>query len=255
MRIVWQALAVAAIMGGLPGPAAAAPARVAQAVAATAGRSADNVALDASRKPAELLRFFGLRRGARVADLFGANGYWAEIIAPAVGSRGQVTVWQPTQFLDEERRAAFAAGAGKNRNVVLISSPFEAPELPPAAFDFMLINLDYHDVYWESAERGIPRMDPQAWLARLHSAMKPGGVVGVVDHAAATGSEPRESVEKLHRIDPAIVRADFERAGFVLEGTSDLLANPADDHSKTVFDKAVRGKTDRFVMKFRKPRS
>ncbi len=255
MRMTWQLLVAAAIVTGTPVGAAAAPARVEQAVAATGQRSADNVALDASRKPAELLQFFGLRRGSKVADMFGANGYWAEIIAPAIGSRGRVTVWQPTQFLDNERRARFASGAGRNGNVVLISSPFEAPDLPPAAFDFMLINLDYHDVYWENAERGIPRMDPQAWLARLHSAIKPGGVIGVVDHVATTGSEPRESVEKLHRIDPAIVRADFERAGFVLEGTSDLLANPADDHSKTVFDKAVRGKTDRFVMKFRKPKA
>lgn len=255
MRKMWRAMTAVMIAAGTPVAAEAAPARIGQAVAATAQRSPDNVALDASRKPAELLKFFGLRRGAKVADMFGANGYWAEIIAPAIGPRGTLTVWQPTQFLNDERKASFAAGAGRNRNVVLISSPFEAPDLPAGAFDFMLINLDYHDVYWENAERGIPRMDPQSWLARLHAAMKPGGVIGVVDHAAKSGSEPRESVEKLHRIDPAIVRADFERAGFILEGTSDLLANPADDHSRNVFEKDIRGKTDRFIMKFRKPRA
>lgn len=255
MREKWVVVAAAMLLAGVPAVAGAAPARVEQAVSATAVRSTDNVALDESRKPAELLSFFGLQRGASVADMFGANGYWAEIIAPSIGSRGKLTVWQPTQFYNEERRAAFVTGAGRNRNVTLLTSPFEAPELPAQAFDFMLINLDYHDVYWESAERGIPRMDPQAWLARIHAAMKPGGVVGIVDHSAAAGSDPRVTVEKLHRIDPAIVRADFEKAGFVLEGTSDLLANAADDRSKSVFDKEIRGKTDRFIFKFRKPRT
>ncbi len=252
MRKLGFAVALAVLAMAAP-LAATAPARVEQAVAATAQRSEDNVALDASRKPAEVLAFFGLRRGARVLDLFGGNGYWAEIMAPAVGPRGRVTVWQPAQFLDEERRAKFMAGAGRNANVQLISSPFEAPDLPAAAYDFALINLDYHDVYWESAERKIPRMEPDAWLKRLHAAMKPGGVVGVVDHVAPAGADPRVSVDKLHRIDPAIIKADFERAGFVLDRTSDLLRNPADDGSLPVFDKAVRGKTDRVVFRFRKP--
>ena len=254
MRLMWGALAAVALAAGSASSGAAAPARVEQAVAAATQRSADNVAMDASRKPAELLKFFGLRRGAKVADMVGMNGYWAEIMAPAVGQRGHVTVWAPAQFMNEERKASFAAGVGRLRNVSLVVSPFEAPELPARTFDFMLINLDYHDVYWENAERGIPRMQPDAWLARVYAAMKPGGIVGVVDHAAAAETNPRETVEELHRIDPAVVRADFERAGFVLEGTSDLLANPADDHSKNVFDKDVRGKTDRFIMKFRKPR-
>lgn len=227
---------------------------VERAVADTQARTSDNVALDAGRKPAELLNFFGLKRGMQVLDMFGGNGYWAEIIAPTIGPRGRVTVWQPTQFYNEERRTSFLAGAGRNRNVQLISSPFEAPDLPPASFDFALINLDYHDVYWENAQRGIPRMEAQAWLQRLYAAMKPGGVVGVVDHIAPAGAEPRQSVEKLHRIDPAIIRADFEKAGFLLEGQSDLLRNPADDHSLSVFDKAIRGKTDRAIFKFRKPK-
>jgi predicted methyltransferase len=97
-------------------------------------------------------------------------------------------------------------------------------------------------------------MEPQAWLKTLYAAMKPGAVVGVVDHAAKAGSDPRASVEAMHRIDPAVVKADFKRAGFVLVGESDMLRNPADDHSIGVFDKRIRGKTDRFVLKFKKPR-
>jgi predicted methyltransferase len=83
--------------------------------------------------------------------------------------------------------------------------------------------------------------------------MKPGGVVGVVDHIANPG-DTRATVDKLHRIDPATVKADFKRAGFVLEGQSDMLRNPADDHSLNVFDPKIRGTTDRFAFKFRKPR-
>jgi predicted methyltransferase len=244
-------IVAAALLASSPSPAQV---PVERAVADTGARTADNVALDVNRKPAELLSFFGLKRGMQVLDLFGGNGYWAEIIAPTIGPRGRVTVWQPAQFYNEERRTSFVNGAGKNRNVQLISSPFEAPDLLANSYDFALINLDYHDVYWQNAERGIPRMDPQAWLQRLYVAMKPGGIVGVVDHVAPVGADPRQSVEKLHRIDPAVIRADFEKAGFVLEDQSEMLRNPADDHSLSVFDKAIRGKTDRAVFKFRKPK-
>ncbi len=84
--------------------------------------------------------------------------------------------------------------------------------------------------------------------------MKPGGTVGVVDHVANPNSDTRATVEKLHRIDPEVIKADFRRAGFVLAGSSDMLRNPADDHSLLVFDPKIRGKTDRAVFKFKKPR-
>ena len=230
------------------------PADVTAAVAATTSRTEANVKLDESRKPAEVLSFFGLEKDMRVLDMFGANQYWAEIIAPAVGPEGFVVVWQPNQFLNDQRRATFAAFSGRQNNVLLINSQFEQPAIGTNAYDFILMNLDYHDVYWESAERKIGRMEPDAWLARLYAAAKPGAVVGIIDHAALPGADTRAVVEKLHRIDPAVVKADFQRAGFVLEAESDLLKNPADDHSLNVFDDKIRGKTDRFVFKFRKPR-
>lgn len=248
MKIV-LGLALAAAPAGL----GAAPANVAAAAKAE-GRSADNVKLDASRKPAELLTFLGLQQGMNVADMFGGNRYWAEIIAPAVGSKGRVTVWEPTQFYDADTKTAFDAFVAKHPNASILSSPFEAPVLPVNAYDFMLINLDYHDVYWENEKYKVVRMEPDAWLKTIFAAMKPGGIVGVVDHVAAAGGAPRETVEKFHRIDPAVVRADFERAGFVLDGSSDMYRNAADDHSLSVFDAKIKGKTDRFVYKFRKPR-
>ena len=235
-------------------PAAQPIPKVSAVVADAANRTPDNVKLDEGRKPAELLGFFGLRPGMRVLDMFGANKYWAEIMAPALGPKGHVTVWQPAQFLNDKRRTDFEAFAARAKNVSLISSPFEAPNLPARTFDFAIINLDYHDVYWESAERKITRMEPDAWLKTLYAAMKPGGIVGVVDHVALPNADTRATVEKLHRIDPTVIAADFKRAGFELVATSDLLRNPADDHMLLVFDPKIRGKTDRAVFKFRKPR-
>jgi predicted methyltransferase len=250
-KLFSMAAAVALALGAVP--ASAEPANVAAAVANSSARSEANLKLDEGRKPTELLGFFGLERGMRVIDMFGANRYWAEIIAPAIGPEGQIVVWQPTQFMNDKRKAEFDAFAAKAGNAALISTPFEAPMLGTNAYDFMIMNLDYHDVYWQNPERKIGRMEPDAWLKRLYAAMKPGAVLGIVDHVANAGGDTREVVEKLHRIDPAVVRADFERAGFVLEGESQLLRNPADDHSLLVFDDKIRGKTDRFVFKFRKP--
>ncbi len=229
------------------------PAEVASAIAAT-GRTPDNVKLDDGRKPAEVLNFFGLRKGMRVIDMFGANLYWAEIMAPVVGPRGRVTIWQPAQFLNDERKKNFATFAARQKNVSLISSPFEAPNLPAGAFDFMIMNLDYHDVYLENAERKIVRMEPDPWLKTIYAAMKPGAIVGIIDHVALPNGDARGTVAKLHRIDPEIIKADFQRAGFELVGVRNFLRNPDDDYTLVVFDPKVRGKTDRVVYRFRKPR-
>jgi len=246
-------LMVAAALALSSQGAAAEPAQVAAAIAA-ADRTPDNVKLDEGRKPADVLNFFGLRKGSQVIDMFGANLYWAEIMAPVAGPRGRVTIWQPSQFLNDDRRKSFAAFAKRQKNVALISSPFEAPNLPANAFDFMIMNLDYHDVYLENAERKIVRMDPDAWLKTIYAAMRPGATVGIIDHVALPNGDTRGTVAKLHRIDPEIIKADFQRAGFELTGVRNFLRNPADDHALVVFDPKVRGKTDRVVYRFRKPR-
>ena len=249
-----MAAAALMAMSAVPVASAAPVPSIDQAVAATSARSQTNVALNAGRKPAEVLRFLGLKRGMRVVDMVGGNGYWAEIMAPAVGPRGRVTIWQPTQFYSQKTVDTFAAGVGKQSKVALISSPWEAPVLPARQYDFLLINLDYHDVYYVNPKRGIVRQEPAPWLARVSAAMKPGAILGVIDHSAVAGSDPRESVEKLHRIDPALVLADWERAGFKLEAQSALLRNPDDKLDTLVFDPAIRGKTDRFLYRFRKVR-
>ena len=244
---------LAALMAtAIPMAASAAPADVKASVANTAARNPDSVKLDESRKPAEVLKFLGLQQGMWVADPFGGNLYWAEITAPAVGPKGRVTIWEPKQFYDQKIYDNYTAFKARQPNVWMRVSPMEAPDLP-GKYDFMLINMDYHDVYWESAKYGIVKMDPDQWLKTIYDSMKPGAVVGVVDHVANPG-DTRDTVQKLHRIDPNTVKADFKKAGFVLEAESNILRNPADDHSLLVFDPKIRGKTDRFVFKFRKPK-
>jgi predicted methyltransferase len=233
--------------------AARAPADIAAAVA-SADRPADQVKLDESRRPVDVLTFEGLKRGDLALDLFTGGGYYAEIMAKAVGPTGGVLAWEPANFMNDKSRQAFADMKGRAPNLGVMVSPMTALSLPASAFDFVMLHLNYHDLYWESAKYGFPRMDPAAFLATVYQSVKPGGTVAVIDHVAAPGGDTREIVDKLHRIDPATLRADFQRAGFVLDGESNVLRNPADDHSKLVFDPAIRGKTDRVVYRFRRPR-
>ena len=230
----------------------AVPADVAAAVS-TPGRPADAVALDAGRHPAEILRFMGLRRGDRALDLFTDSGYYAELMARGVGPGGSVTGWQPTQFTQDSTRRELDGVRQRNPNFRAMITPAAGFNLPASAYDFAMIHLDYHDTYYDNA-RVHYHMEPEAFLRTLFQAMKPGGTVAVIDHVANPGGDTRAVVNALHRIDPATVRADFERAGFVFDGESDLLRNPQDDHSKLVFDPSIRAHTDRFVYRFRRPR-
>lgn len=216
-------------------------------------RPAEARALDASRKPVEVLKFLGLKRGDRVLDVMTGTGYYAEIIGNAIGSKGRVLAEEPPVFLDDKARTGFALLTSRVPNITLVEVMPAAIDLPPNSIDFTLMHLVYHDAYWANEKYKFPRMEPAAFLKRIYAATRPGGIVGVVDHAAAPGGDTRAVVDTLHRIDPAVVKADFAAAGFRLEGESDLLANPADDHSKPVFDGSIKGKTDRFVMRFRKP--
>ena len=189
-----------------------------------------------------------------VLDLFGANGYWAEIMAPVVGPRGHDTVWEPSNSTGLTTKKAFEAFEAKHPERLADRSPFEAPSLPKNYADFVMLNDNYHDTYWQSDKYKMPKMDPRAFLKTVYEAMKPGAVIGVIDHVANPNKDTRATVDKYHRIDPNVVKADFKRAGFVFVKSSDLLRNRADDHNLLVFDPKVRGKTDRFIFEFRKPR-
>ena len=148
MRHVTIIAAAAAALALASAPVLASPhaPSISSAVAAP-GRTPDNVKLDAGRKPAQVLQFLGLRPGMHVLDLFGANGYWAEIMVPALGPKGHDTIWQPTQFYGPRGKTYMEGFAAKHPNVTVINSPFEAPDLPKNYADFVLINNNYHDTY------------------------------------------------------------------------------------------------------------
>ena len=226
----------------------AAPADVAAAVAAS-DRPADDVKLDVSRKPAEVMRFLELERGDRVLDWIGGQGYYAELIARAVGPEGKVTVLNPPGFMSRAM-ASLAPRQARLSNIDTMTAQLDDVALPANSYDLTLLHLVYHDFYWESAQYGLKRGDPDAALRKLFAATKPGGVVAVIDHVGRPGRETRAEVEATHRIDPAVIKADFARAGFVLEAESPLLRTPGDDLAKNVFDPAVIGRTDRVFYRF-----
>lgn len=226
----------------------ASPADYAAAVASK-DRPVEAVALDAERHPAEILDFAGLKPGMSAIDVLTGTGYYAEIMARAVGPKASVVAFEPANFYQMSKGKVDAMLA-REPNVKLVTD-FGAA-MKQNAYDFVMIHLNYHDFYWESEKYKVPRTDPGQTLAALFAAVKPGGIVAVVDHAGPAG-DTRAVVDKLHRIDPDTVKADFQRAGFVLDGESNLLRMPADDHTKSVFDPAVQGKTDRFAFRFKKP--
>ncbi|SDD29704.1 Predicted methyltransferase [Sphingomonas sp. YR710] len=221
------------------------------------GRSDAAHAADAGRRPIELLNFYDVKPGERVLDLMAGGGYYSELIGKAVGPKGSVIAFDLPIGEDgsaTKERESWKKLQERNPNVHFVGGDIAHPAFAPASFDFALLHLIYHDLYWESAQYHYPHCDPDEVLKRLYAAMKPGAIVGVVDHVAEPNADTRAAVEKLHRIDPTVVKADFKRAGFELVGESPLLMTGQDDHSKLVFDAAVRGKTDRFVFKFRKPK-
>ncbi len=248
--------ALALAFGAVSGASAHEPAGHADTYAAAVAapdRPEASRELDASRKPAETLTFLGLEPGMTAADLIPGEGYWTELLAHAVGPDGTVVALQPVQFYNDEKSVAeWSALEQRAPGVTLVRYPFDAFAYDADSLDWAIMNLNYHDLYWVSEQYKIPFTDPDAFVAALYAAMKPGGTVGIIDHVGE-GADTRSLVDKLHRIDPAVVRADFERGGFEFVGESEILRNPEDDHTANVFDPAIRGKTDRFMFKFRKP--
>ncbi len=238
-----------------PAPAAAVEPEVSIYAAAIANeaRPEEDLSSDAGRKPAAVLEHFGIQRGDVVLEMWAGGGYYTELLAHVVGESGKVVAHANTPILNfagEQHAMRHADNRLPNTEVLLAENNELALEAD--SFDAATIVLNYHDLYWSSEEYGWVQIDVPALLAELYKGIKPGGVLGIVDHQAVSGS-PSETGSTLHRIDSAIVIAELESVGFVLEGESDALANAEDDLTKSVFDPEIRGKTDRYVLRFRKP--
>ncbi len=246
--------ATAALSALLVSPTLATPTPAATAAVADPGRPAADTALDASRHPAEMVAFSRVKAGDRVMDVWPGKGYWTRLFSTTVGAKGKVYAYVPAEiagFKSDPVAIAKAVAAEPGRgNVEEVSDPLAAP--PPADFrntlDLVWTFENYHDFH-DSFMNGA---DVDGFNRAVFALLKPGGYYVVVDHAAVTGSGLSHT-EDLHRIDPATIKAEVEKAGFVLDAESKVLANPADLRTARIFDPAIRGNTDRVAFRFRKP--
>lgn len=245
------ALTLTCLLFAAPLQAADIPPNVALAVTA-AERSAADRERDAHDKPAELLAFTGVAPGMKVADVFGGGGYWSELFGRAVGSSGSVTLANNSpywNFSKDDLKTRFADGRLQNVTPRVVETG--ALDLGSGQYDLVVIFMAYHDLYWVEEEGGWPAIDADGFLKQLHTALKPGGRLLVVDHSAKAGSG-KAPAQNLHRIDEEFAKQDITSHGFELEKTWDGYRDSGDDRTKMVFDPAIRGKTDRFTHLYRK---
>jgi len=222
-----------------------APAEVTAAVA-DAGRPAADKERDADRKPAETLAFAGIKSGQQVVDFLPGGGYFTRIFSKTVGPKGHVTALSPATTPEKYTVAAKAIAADPGYSNVTAVSQSPA-DLPAGSVDLFFTAQNYHDLH------NIPSLDVAAVDKAIFAALKPGGILLVIDHSAPAGSGVQDT-NTLHRIDEAVVKTEVESAGFKLVGESDILKNPKDPRTAVVFDPSVKGKTDQFMLKFEKPK-
>jgi predicted methyltransferase len=225
----------------------AVPAYVSAAIADSA--RGDDALADARRKPAELMAFTGVKPGDTVVDLIPGGGYFTRLFAKIVGPTGHVYAIWPAEYAKEDADdvAATQKLPQTYPNVSVIIQPanqFSAP----AKVDVVWTSQNYHDY----PDKFMGPTDPAILDKEVLAALKPGGVFVVVDHVAEAGSGLRDT-EKLHRIDPAFVKTQVTAAGFAFDGENAVLRNPADNHTLLVFKPEIRGHTDQFAYRFKKP--
>ncbi|MEO6185743.1 MAG: hypothetical protein ABIP38_03325, partial [Steroidobacteraceae bacterium] len=207
------------------------------------GRPAAATARDFNRKPAELLVMSGVKPGDRVVEFASFGQYFTTLLSDIVGEKGMVYMYD-LPYTEARSSAASKAFVSAHPNARYELVDYNAVNLPQN-IDSVFIVLYYHDL-------PLNKIDTAALNAKIFKSLKPGGVYFIVDHNAAAGSGTRD-IEKLHRIDPAVIKKEVQAAGFELVEESKLLAYPTDDHTQLVFAPGLRGLTDQAVFKFRKP--
>ena len=253
MRVRTAAFAagLALLFGTAAGVALAAqPAFVAAAVADPARPAADT-ARDVNRKPAEVLAWAGVKPGDRIGEIFPGGGYYTRMLSKIVGPTGKLYAISPASFLT--RPGATEALKAIGPNVVVIGSATVAPTPEiPEKLDLVWTTENYHDFH-NAGGPGGPVADIAAFNKAVYDSLKPGGIYLIEDHAAANDAPPT-STSAMHRINPNQVVTEVTAAGFKLIARSDMMNVAEDDHTKPVFDSNVKGKTDKLLMKFQKPK-
>jgi predicted methyltransferase len=216
------------------------------------GRDQYDAVKDPGRKPLEVIRFFGIKDGMTVLDIYTGAGYNTEILSAAVGPSGLVYAQNyhyVLQLINGARHQAMLARLAKNRlpNVrYMVVNPEDMPF--ENSVDMVYWGFNMHDIY-NSDKAYIGEAGVQLFLQGMYRALKPGGVLGVSDHV---GEEGYDNV-KFHRLEPRIMKEMLVKAGFKIDATSDLLGNPNDDHSQSIYADGLRYKTDRILIRAFKP--
>ena len=219
------------------------------AAVADARRPSTDTERDAARHPADTLAFAGIEEGEKVGEIFPGGGYFTRLFAVAVGEQGRVYPTIRPDGVAGEYETPVLAVAAQYPNAVMARTPYDALAYPEP-LDVVFTAQNYHDMPLTAYALG----DRARTNATAFAALRPGGVYVIIDHRANAGAAIETDAETaLHRIDPAIVRAEVEAAGFVFDGESDVLRNAEDPHTASVFDPAIRGHTDQFMLRFRKP--
>jgi len=212
-------------------------------------RKEANSSRDAARMPDQVIKFMGVGAGDTVLDMVSNGGYYTEILAGVVGNNGRVIshMFANAGMDPDNEYAKYIRDSAHMSNVVPIYASFNDLDLKENSLDYVFLIQNFHDFYFDRFDVDVDRI-----LAMYRKTLKPGGIMAIIDHQAIEGS-PSTTGTTVHRIDPAIVKRDMEKAGFILEGGLDILLNDTDDKSKSVFDPEVRGKTSRFILKFKNP--
>lgn len=219
------------------------------AALASEARPAEDRARDAGRKPVGVMRVLGFGPGMTVLDVIAAGGYFTEVLSRTVGPTGKVYA-QNSRFVLEMREGANEKAIsarladGRLPNVERLDRDVSDLGLAANSIDGAITALNFHDIY-----NGQGAEATQGFLVAIRTVLKPGGVFGVIDHVGVAGQDNA----KLHRIEKSIVIEAAKEAGFIVEVDSDVLHSADDDHTKGVFDPAVRGYTDQFLLKLKKP--
>ena len=206
--------------------------------------------VDPALKAPEVIAFIGVKPGDKVADVVG--GRFTRALSQAVGPKGKLYAVETAEIAKTHPEAVkavtAASDASADHNIVVSTTPVNAMELPKG-LDAVFIRQNYHDLY----DKFMGPADVPGFNKQVYEALKPGGVYVILDHSAVKGADMKVT-ETLHRIDRDRVVADVTKAGFKLDKESNILANPQDPRDKIVFDPSIRGKTDQFLLRFRKPK-
>ena len=221
------------------------------AAVANPQRPAEDITRDESCKPAEVLSFFDIKPGMTVLDLFSGGGYYTEMLNWVVGENGKVIAHTNEAYIPfsgEIYQRRYLDGRLAQTSTIIAEA--NDLELEENSLNAALLVLTWHDFQFDDPENGWLDIDENLLLEKLCRAMKPGAVLGLIDHVANSGGDTAEVAQKLHRIDPQVVRDGFANSCFTLEAEAEFLSNSKDDHTLAVFDPSIRGKSDRFVFRY-----